>query len=295
MPKIKEILRIFLPVFFALISSAQARLIAQFKFDGNLLDTSGNGYLAGDGQLKGNTHYIEGKFDHALAFDGSGDFIYAMVAPNGSGGWIPQIIPNSNAISISMWIKMDGYPTADTDFIAPRSWMPGDHSIEFHQNGFGYQTPFFIVAQAPGLPEYPHKMITSDKLGNWFHLAITYDASAGEAYMYIDGLAGDVATITSGSLVKIGNYTIGGSAYLNSRYFNGQIDEVRIYDNALAPAEVQVLFHEFDEINDSNLNCEHLPGDLNFDCFIDLKDFAILANDWLKCTMPEDSRCQSSM
>ncbi|HBG28091.1 MAG: hypothetical protein A2Y10_16900 [Planctomycetes bacterium GWF2_41_51] len=276
-----------------LMSVTNASLVAHFKFDGNVLDTSGNGYLAGDGQLYGNTHYVDGKSGQALAFDGSGDFIYVMVAPNGSGGWIPQVIPGSNAISITMWIKMDAYPTADTDFIAPRSWLPGDHSIEFHQYGFGYQTPFFIVSQAPGLPEYPHKLISSDKLGNWFHLAITYDASAGQAYMYIDGAAGEKAIITSGSLVKIGNYTIGGSAYLNSRYFNGQIDEVRIYDHALSPTEVQVLFNEFGEISEQCSNLEYLRGDLNFDCFIDLKDFAILANDWLKCTKPEDFRCQN--
>lgn len=292
MPTKKLILNNVLLISFVLISMADAGLVAHFKFDGNVLDTSGNGYLAGDGQLVGDTHYVAGKSGHALDFDGDGDFIRAMVAPNGYGGWIPQVIPNSSAISISMWIKMDTYPTADTDFIAPSSWLPGDHSIEFHQYGFGYQTPFFIVAQGIYLTEYPHQTITADKLSNWFHLAITYDAVAGKAYMYIDGVAGAVAPITSGSFVNIGNYTIGGSTALNDRYFDGQIDEVRIYDYALNSAEVQVIFHEFDDVSDQCGSLGYLPSDFNFDCCVNLKDMAILAGDWLKCTQPEDFKCR---
>lgn len=34
-----------------------------------------------------------------------------------------------------------------------------------------------------------------------------------------------------------------------------------------------------------------LPGDINADCYIDLKDFAILASQWLQCTDPENPDC----
>jgi hypothetical protein len=34
------------------------------------------------------------------------------------------------------------------------------------------------------------------------------------------------------------------------------------------------------------------PGDLNFDCEVDFTDFAIFAQDWLKCTMPGESGCE---
>ncbi|HBG27893.1 MAG TPA: hypothetical protein DDX75_12460 [Phycisphaerales bacterium] len=34
-----------------------------------------------------------------------------------------------------------------------------------------------------------------------------------------------------------------------------------------------------------------LPGDINEDCYIDLKDFAIIAYDWLACNIPDETNC----
>jgi hypothetical protein len=36
------------------------------------------------------------------------------------------------------------------------------------------------------------------------------------------------------------------------------------------------------------------PGDLNRDCRVDLRDFALIAADWLECTLPNGENCQSS-
>jgi len=35
----------------------------------------------------------------------------------------------------------------------------------------------------------------------------------------------------------------------------------------------------------------YLVGDLNHDCYIDLKDISILAESWLSCTDPADPTC----
>lgn len=34
-----------------------------------------------------------------------------------------------------------------------------------------------------------------------------------------------------------------------------------------------------------------LQGDLNTDCYVDIKDFALLANGWLECSNPDDLNC----
>jgi C1A family cysteine protease len=39
----------------------------------------------------------------------------------------------------------------------------------------------------------------------------------------------------------------------------------------------------------------YFRGDLNFDCYVNLKDMAILALDWLLCSHPDDPRCQQTM
>jgi len=37
---------------------------------------------------------------------------------------------------------------------------------------------------------------------------------------------------------------------------------------------------------------QSIPGDLNGDCYVDLKDIALLSVNWLKCTNPFDDACQ---
>jgi hypothetical protein len=287
----KQILKTVLLAISAFAPMARGGLVVHYQFDGNLLDVSGNGFPAGDGQLVGDTHYVAGKSGQSLDFDGAGDYIRAMAAPNGFGGWTPQFVMNSPAVTISMWIKMDAFPTSTVNLIASRSWVSGDNLIEL--SVFGFDTPFYVVQQGIWMTEFPRQKIPAVKLGNWIHLAVTYDTIAQKSYMYIDGVAGAVASITSGAKVNIGNYIIGGNAYLKARYFDGQIDEVRIYDYALSPYEIQVLYHEFDEFVDQCGSTGYLPWDLNYDCRVDLKDIAVFAGDWTTCTMPEDSMCQA--
>src|SRR6185295_7336602 len=77
-------------------------------------------------------------------------------------------------------------------------------------------------------------------LNTWYHVAGVYDASTRTLNVYVNGvlnngvLAGTVpATQVNSSVnVNIGRRTGG-------FYFNGIIDEVRIYNRALTPAEIQ--------------------------------------------------------
>jgi len=51
---------------------------------------------------------------------------------------------------------------------------------------------------------------------------------------------------------------------------------------------VPVMVHE----NDCGaLSYGYLPGDLNKDCLVDLSDFAVMAANWLECTLPTDVTC----
>ena len=38
---------------------------------------------------------------------------------------------------------------------------------------------------------------------------------------------------------------------------------------------------------------EYLPGDFNHDCYVNFEDFAYFAQNWLGCTNPTDSNCES--
>ena len=83
---------------------------------------------------------------------------------------------------------------------------------------------------------------TVRSLNVWYHVAGVYDASAQTLDIYVNGvldngtLRGTIpaSQINSAVNVNIGRRS-GGSGY----YFNGVIDDVRIYNRALSQAEIQ--------------------------------------------------------
>jgi hypothetical protein len=55
-------------------------------------------------------------------------------------------------------------------------------------------------------------------------------------------------------------------------YLDGQVDELRIYDRPLSQLEVKQLY-------DQQYHCD--DSDINGDRQVNMKDFAIIANNWL--------------
>jgi len=70
---------------------------------------------------------------------------------------------------------------------------------------------------------------------HWDHVTATFDGSFGR--LYLNGTEAGNTTFTPGSLVTFNFVQIGGHAS-TSRYFNGLLDEVIIYDRALSDSEV---------------------------------------------------------
>ncbi|HBG28090.1 MAG: hypothetical protein A2Y10_16905 [Planctomycetes bacterium GWF2_41_51] len=223
--------------------SAQAvpnQLVAHFTFDGNLLDSSGNGYTGGAGGLVGQTHYVDGRFGQALDFDGDADFIQLMVASDGMGGWVGEGINDQTAVSYDMWIKMDAYQTHDAGILSSREWYWGDTNLEVHSY-FGFDKVYLINVQGAVPAENPVATIPQAKLDQWVHLIATYDSVAGEAKIYLDDVLVSQVAIAPGRVVDIGNYTLGGNA-LFGRWFDGQIDDLKIYNYAIPePATISLL------------------------------------------------------
>ena len=97
-------------------------------------------------------------------------------------------------------------------------------------------------------------------LGQWRHVAVVRDVSAGTVSLYVDGVRADSVPITTTGDVSldVNNFTVGSTwshGLLGAR-FNGLIDYVRISDVALAPAEFAELpvtgFWTFDEYSPGN-------------------------------------------
>jgi hypothetical protein len=74
-------------------------------------------------------------------------------------------------------------------------------------------------------------------LGVWTHLATTYDGA--NQRFYVNGvLVGTTASPGAGIAVSNGAIRIGGNASSTGEFFQGMIDEVRVYNRALSAAEI---------------------------------------------------------
>lgn len=90
--------------------------------------------------------------------------------------------------------------------------------------------------------DYVADAVTDINDGEWHHLLGTYDGSAMK--LFVDGNLEDTNTDFSGDLpVVAGDLHIGADYEASpGNFFNGQLDEVRVYNRALVDAEVRRLY-----------------------------------------------------
>jgi hypothetical protein len=78
-------------------------------------------------------------------------------------------------------------------------------------------------------------------LNTWTHIAVTYtNAGGGTLQFYVNGQAVGTPTVGVGVINQTNNpLRIGGNSVVNSEFFQGMIDDVRIYNRARTAAQIQ--------------------------------------------------------
>ena len=219
-------LSLFFLIFFILHSAsvmADTGLIGYWSMDessgSNIADSSGNGLNASLNQSDASTH-VTGKLSHALYFDGSRDAV--ITSAN-------SLRPES--FTLAAYINI---PTKINDW----QWIGG------HGDNFG------LVVRANGTihvyyyngSRWPGITIDVPDLrdGQWHHIAGSFNASTGKLSAFVDGVlvgseSGDGPIVyDAGNDFHIGSMN-------GSRNFNGDLDEVKLYNRALNEAEVAAL------------------------------------------------------
>lgn len=130
------------------------------------------------------------------------------------------------------------------------------------------------------------------KTGTWYHYGAVVNSNTGTIQVYIDGnLEGENTSYgTTGIRKTYGPLLFGGDEYDPAAwrypFFDGLIDEIRIYDGALSQGEIQWLYEQ--------QRCMfELLGDVNNDCVFNFLDIAFMAANWLvNChRTPADPAC----
>lgn len=192
-------------------------------------DASGNG---NPGTLNNmpSTSWVAGNIGGALAFDGMDDYVRisnGLPASFTISCWIKttqifqQVTPTYDGTAI-IWSDVGG---GANDFV-----LGGTRSA-----GGVNRLSFFIgsgnVTTTGTLP------INS---GQWTHIAATRNGNNGEVKLYVNGSL-DVTNLAGMAVLNANpNIHIGGNT-LDGRYFNGAMDDVRLYSRVLTQSEITTL------------------------------------------------------
>jgi hypothetical protein len=188
-------------------------------------DLSGNGAT---GTITG-TNGFDSEYN-AWVFDGSGDYIRASDAGNGTGEWIH---------SMSAWFKLINPGTGINSILHLGTWSPYDESRIFVQSGKLRGTIFSSTIEANGdIPE-----------NTWVHGTLVYTGGyfdTSNALIYVNGDLMDTAQTEAAALPTLAGTTFTvGSTSGNSEYFNGHIANARLFSKALSADQVRELY-EYD-------------------------------------------------
>ncbi|MCU7834140.1 MAG: hypothetical protein KZQ83_02715 [gamma proteobacterium symbiont of Taylorina sp.] len=209
-------------------TSIDSGLIAYYPFNGNADDFSGNGH---HGTENNGVIYVNGKLNQAAGFDGQDDFISIWNKEE-----INQYIDTSEG-SISAWFNVSAEASGSSSFIFQYYGGSSDRLYLDAENTTSSNASLRLgVGDNHKLS--PNK-ITS---GLWNH-AVAIWTSDGKTKLYINGIRDSEWVYGNPGFEFKGteNFYFGRGWNGNPGYFNGAIDDVKIYNRALTETEILQL------------------------------------------------------
>ncbi len=206
-------------------------LIAYYNFENNVQDGSGNGNNAA---ISGNPQYVTGAtgYGMSLEFDGIGDYV---TLPIGSA------IGSMTNATIAMWVNFSGVGVGG-------GWQrifdfgSGETVYMFLTPSVGTTGPMRFAIRNDANPE---SMVTAPNRlpTGWHHVAVTIDGTSMELILYLDGknvVSASTITLPADMGQTTQNW-LGRSQFAADAYYEGALDECRIYNKVLSLPEVLYL------------------------------------------------------
>ncbi len=203
--------------------TTSGKLLGWWKFDESegktASDSSGGGH---DGTVQGKTAWqpAGGKIGGAIDLQAAG---YVDIPDEAA-------FDASKQITVACWVNIRNVPYAWAGIVTK-----GDASWRLSTVDRGRKAHFSIT-------DWQKTFMNGKKdipAGQWRHITAVYDGS--QMRIYVDGLLDSALAWTGGILNNDQPVFIGENAELRGRYFDGLIDDVRIYDYALSDGEIAAL------------------------------------------------------
>ncbi|MCL5096107.1 MAG: hypothetical protein M1608_00955 [Candidatus Omnitrophica bacterium] len=223
--------------------SAQASLIGQWKFDEGSGVTATDSAGSNNGTINGAT-YIAGQIGSgALQFIGTDTNDYVVV----EGAGTPLELADSN-YTIAWWQRWHGpNPSAMFGSTPVQRVINMDDNAD-HSGGYSIYLGGGVDGDGTLILAHDNGIDQSWNTGfiattNWQHIAVVFNGT--NRTVYVDGYAfasrptaGNLVTDSDDSLV-FGAYPLADGTF--GQFYNGDLDDIRIYNNALSAEEVRAL------------------------------------------------------
>jgi hypothetical protein len=200
-----------------------AGLQARYQFEGNAGDGSGNNR---NGSLQGGAIFAAGKTGQALSLNG----VDAYVNIDGYKGVLADAAGVQGAFTVCAWIKT---ATNGRDIIA---W--GTNAGGQRMN-FRVDTVLRVEHGGGNIRGTNGPSLIDDE---WHHVVATVPQGGRimDVRLYVDGSDATPASTTTAAFNLQPNIdvVIGQGGTQGGRFFNGLIDDARIYDRVLSPEEI---------------------------------------------------------
>ena len=210
-------------------------LLACYDLNGNATDASGNNYngIVHGSPTTGPDHL--GNPNGAYLFNGTNDYVDITNAA--------FFLPTQ--WTYSAWVKVLSNPgTGSGSYIVLIGGSGGAQSLAINNqsnvSNQGFIATSYLVESTSDAFALSGTLPT---LNTWYHVAGVRETDT--VRIYVNGVQAQKTATTSSGIVysNVANYaTIGACSYLSNGFFNGYIDNVRIYSRPLTKSEVLELY-----------------------------------------------------
>jgi hypothetical protein len=196
-------------------------LVAYWSFDEGEGETAKDSAGENDGTIY-NPKWVDGKVGKALEFDGES---VCVEVPDS------EALDITDAITIEAWVKHRGAASFSWETILAK----GDSSYRLHFDETDLSFGLGLNDGSAGWWNLASGVVPeADK---WYFVVATVDSS--KACIYVNGeLATSTEDVPGAIMTNDIQLAIGENYESNYRYFNGVIDEVKIYNRALSAEEI---------------------------------------------------------
>ncbi|ANY68649.1 hypothetical protein BBD42_20865 [Paenibacillus sp. BIHB 4019] len=205
----------------------------ELKFEDSIADTSPNGIA---GTLNGPATYVEGQVGKALQLNGTNNYIDLG----------PSSALQPDHLTVSFWVK-------------PDAELSGEHMIMWNKpsgawNGEGWYLSLLsneIPLKLSTGTAVQESYVAGDRraffpVGQWTHIAVTYDSASKNVAIYRNGIAQQVLYTTKGGSIAANDtdhkYLGFNSPGYGGGYAKLNVDEFKVYRAAATGEQVSDIY-----------------------------------------------------